>query len=237
MLRALCFLAEFLAVLAFLTGRLRPHRFRNPDLTKRSTPMFALKRSISRPTLRQRVKSLASSTAKILRLRARAEVAEADPGRRRLMAGTIAAAAVVPLPVFGGGGPGGLADDPIFAAIEAHKATYAAHAAACQAYSDAESRFYAAGHKHPASQEVLDTFGVTEAERRTEPACIADLEAWRAVFETRPTTVAGLLTVIRYVAQPISRWGNMADEYSGIEDEPDVFAFIADNERLAGGGK
>jgi hypothetical protein len=196
--------------------------------------MFALKRSVSRPTLRQRVKSLAASTAKILRFPARAEVAEADPARRRLMAGTIAAAAVAPLPVFGGGGPGGLAGDPIFVAIEAHKVAYEAHGAACRAYSEAEGRFYDAGHSHhSASKEVLEAFGVIDAEELTEPASTADLEAWRAVFETEPTTVAGLLAVIRYAAEPIDRWGNRADAYAGIEDEPDILAFIADSlERL-----
>ena len=44
--------------------------------------MFALKRSVFRPTLTQRVKSLASSTAKILRFPARQEVVGADPARR-----------------------------------------------------------------------------------------------------------------------------------------------------------
>jgi hypothetical protein len=65
--------------------------------------MFALKRSVSRATLRQRVKSLAASTAKILRFPGRQDAREADPARRRLMAGTIAVAALVPLPAFGGG--------------------------------------------------------------------------------------------------------------------------------------
>jgi hypothetical protein len=117
--------------------------------------MFALKRSVSRPTLRQRVKSLAASTAKILRFPARAEVAEADPGRRRLMAGTIASAALVPLPVFGGGGPGGVADDPIFAAIEAHRAAWTAWGDAIHATSELEEALSDAGMDGPPEGVVV----------------------------------------------------------------------------------
>jgi hypothetical protein len=45
--------------------------------------------------------------------------------------------------------------------------------------------------------------------------------------------MAGLLALLRYVAEPYDAWGNRADAYAGIHDEPDVYGFIADNlERL-----
>jgi hypothetical protein len=93
--------------------------------------MLALKRSPFRSILAQRVKSLATSTAKVLRFPARQENVSTDPARRRLMAGTLAAAAMAPLPVLGGGGPDLPTENPeLIAAGEAFdRAKAAFHAA------------------------------------------------------------------------------------------------------------
>ena len=55
------------------------------------------------PAIAARARSLRETTAKVLRLPLRAERTGTDPARRALMAGSIASAAVVPFPAFGGG--------------------------------------------------------------------------------------------------------------------------------------
>jgi hypothetical protein len=81
---------------------------------------------------------------------------------------------------------------------------------------------------------VLDSCGVTEADERTGHTADTELGAWRAIFEAEPTTMAGLIALLRYAAEPYDEWGNRADAYRGIHDEPDVYGFIADSlERLA----
>jgi hypothetical protein len=168
--------------------------------------MFALKRSVSRPTLRQCVKSLAASTAKILRFPARAEVVGTDPGRRRLMTGTIAAAAVVPLPAFGGGGPGGLVDDPIFAAIENHKAALTASQAIIAEKEDAWEAFRLREGDAPDRGYCSEWLRFCSAEGaalvpQQTSALKAEECAFQAILAVMPSTQAGLVALARYACE------------------------------------
>jgi hypothetical protein len=54
-------------------------------------------------------------------------------------------------------------------------------------------------------------------------------QAWLPLFQMVPTTMAGLVALIRYAAEPIDAWGNLADSYAGIDDEPDILSFVADS--------
>jgi hypothetical protein len=67
-----------------------------------------------------------------------------------------------------------------------------------------------------------------EAETLVAAAGERDRAAWRALFEVPPISMAALIALVRYAAEPVDAWGNRADSYSGIDDEPDILAAIAD---------
>jgi hypothetical protein len=54
------------------------------------------------------------------------------------------------------------------------------------------------------------------------------------LFYVKPATMAGLIAVVRYAAEPLDSWGNRADAHNGIEDQPDILSFVTESlERLA----
>lgn len=165
--------------------------------------MPALKFSPFRSALKQRVRLLASRTANILRFPARQEAVSADPARRRMMAGTFAAVAVSPLPAFGGGGPG---TDPIFAAIERHRAAADRSSAAHEAYQEADQavKTWRPGTtmdkaEYSEYRKLWDTDPRVQAalQRSGEARQIRD-DAFLAILGTKPTTDAGLVALAAY---------------------------------------
>jgi hypothetical protein len=142
--------------------------------------------------------------------------------RRTLVAGlgaAIPAAGVAVVPVLASAGT-----DPIFGAIEAHRAAYAAHGAAIRAYGEVE---IFSKDEPAASAEALKA--EADAEAAVSAASDADFEAWGSLFDTdRTITMTGLIALIRYAAEPIDSWGNRADSYDGRDDEPDILTFIAE---------
>ena len=75
------------------------------------------------------------------------------------------------------------APDPVFAALEAYRSAFDAHMAACDA-TDATQ---------PGPER-------TTALAAQMQACEADSEAWWALIETQPTTTAGLIALVRFLA-------------------------------------
>jgi hypothetical protein len=116
------------------------------------------------------------------------------PSRRAVLAG-IAAATALAAPVLALSGP-----DPIFAAIECHKASNAALSAIC--------------HLDPgpgASPEEHD-----EWERREDEAGSAERDDADQMVATIPTTFAGLLALLRYVEREHARGETFLDQ-DGLE--------------------
>jgi hypothetical protein len=83
-------------------------------------------------------------------------------------------------PAIAAAGPTLAAHDPIFAAIENRKQTYAR-------YCETHARWCDSGEELGALEEQSDE------------ACYADNEALIAVLSTRPTTIAGTLALLKYV--------------------------------------
>jgi hypothetical protein len=104
-----------------------------------------------------------------------------DPTRRHLL--TIAAGGAVAVVV---GIPAASAVDPAFALIDAKRAADAAHDAACDALSEAEHRYGVASDE---AEEVWERGGA---------ACHAAYEAGWPLATTQPTTLAGVLAVLRF---------------------------------------
>jgi hypothetical protein len=106
------------------------------------------------------------------------------PSRRAVLAG-LAAAPALAAPAFALGGP-----DPIFAAIERHKALYAAFCRALTGMGECEKR-----------SGFADSPELDEWHRRESEACDAEMAAHDEMLATVPTTLAGLLALLRYVEQ------------------------------------
>jgi hypothetical protein len=97
----------------------------------------------------------------------------------RVIAGVTGAATMV-TPAIAAAGPTHTEPDPIFAAIDARKQTYAR-------YCEAHTRWCDDGEEPGALEEQSDE------------ACYADNEALIAVLSTRPTTIAGTLALLEYL--------------------------------------
>lgn len=92
-------------------------------------------------------------------------------------------------------GPGVFADpseDPVFAAIEAHAAARAAFGDTV----DASDRAWVRQHGGDTSDAAM-----APAVAANEAADAAEEEAWAALLQTRPTTIAGLLSFTQHVAR------------------------------------
>jgi hypothetical protein len=102
-------------------------------------------------------------------------------------------------------GASAIVSDPIFAAIERHKALNAAFTEVLRGMSDFEER-----HDDAAA-------GIDEWERREEDASNAERDACDEMVATEPTTLAGLLALLRYVEDEHDRGEKILDE-SGLEE-------------------
>jgi hypothetical protein len=103
----------------------------------------------------------------------------ADPARRRFI--TIAAAGAAAIATTDVAEP-----DPIFAAIAGWQAAHAAHGRACDVLAEAETRF---GFKSEEAAAAFEAGG---------PACDASWEAAWSLASTPPTTLAGVVAVLRF---------------------------------------
>ena len=106
-----------------------------------------------------------------------------DPTRRRILtiaggavAAAIPTAALMAVPAV----------DPIFAAIAGWQAAHAAHGRACDVLAEAETRF---GFKSEEAAAAFEAGG---------PACDASWEAAWSLASTPPTTLAGVVAVLRF---------------------------------------
>jgi hypothetical protein len=109
---------------------------------------------------------------------------------RRSILGAIATGAVATLAsAIAEPGAAAFPADPIFAAIDAKRAADAAHGAACDALSEAEDRYGVASDE---AEEVFERGGA---------ACHTAYEAGWALATTQPTTLAGVLAVLRFANQ------------------------------------
>jgi hypothetical protein len=97
----------------------------------------------------------------------------------RVIAGVTGAATMV-TPAIAAAGPTHTEPDPIFAAIDARKQTYAR-------YCEAHTRWCDDGEEPGALEEQSDD------------ACHASNEALLTMLSTRPTTIAGTLALLQYV--------------------------------------
>jgi hypothetical protein len=108
-----------------------------------------------------------------------------DPTRRHLL--TVAAGGAVAVMAIGttaqaAGSPA----DPIYAAIAGWRAAHAAHGRACDVLAEAETRF---GFKSKEAAAAFEAGG---------PACDASWEAAWSLASTPPTTLAGVVAVLRF---------------------------------------
>jgi hypothetical protein len=83
-------------------------------------------------------------------------------------------------------------DNPIIAAIEKHRAAYAAHGQRCHELST-----YQKSHRRPDGGLPKDRKSA-KLERLLDMACDADADAADALLETEPRSVAGAVALLRY---------------------------------------
>ncbi|MCJ2042945.1 hypothetical protein MKK55_28945 [Methylobacterium sp. J-059] len=115
---------------------------------------------------------------------------------------------------------GGGAADPILAAIHEHSEARAAFTASCNLADEVWRK-----------EHGLDTSDVAMVPARAtwEAAGAADTKAWNAVFQTPPTTPAGLVAVMQHA----QRWASEMDGVHGATALGDILGAIAANaERL-----
>ncbi len=106
--------------------------------------------------------------------------------------------------------------DPIFAAIAHRRATIAAHNVALKEIAAEEK-----------SRDKKRGAGLAEAKKRERAAGNGDAEAIRALFRTVPTTLAGVLALLRYVAECDAAGDDIwMGVYMTDEDEP-VYGYQA----------
>lgn len=108
------------------------------------------------------------------------------------------------------------AADPIFAAIRKHADARAVFSATVNPQDTAWVR-----------QNGGDTSDEAMAPARAayEAACAAEMQAWGALFETQPTTLPGVLALLRHC----QAWAPSNDGQADAPAMEDVFGFIADS--------
>jgi hypothetical protein len=131
--------------------------------------------------------------------------------RRALVRGVTALPAVTTLSAGAIAAAAHNEPDPIFAAIEHRRATSALHNLAL---------------KDSAAERSVNGAGLIEAKRRERAASNADAKAIRTLFSTVPTTLAGVLALMSYVAECDTAGGDIWMIYMTDEDEP-VFGYQA----------
>ncbi len=105
--------------------------------------------------------------------------------------------------------------DPILKAIECH----AAAAQAFRASLNPTDAVWAKQQGRDASSEAT-----AKAEAAWEAADLAQIEAWNALFDTQPTTAAGLVLLLRHVSEHAE---NMLDT-GGTYTAASIFGVLAD---------
>jgi hypothetical protein len=128
--------------------------------------------------------------------------------RRALVRAATALSAVTTLPA----GAAAIRDepDPIFAAIEDRRATISAHNVALK----------------DSAAEQRNGEGLPQVKWRERVARNADAKAIRTLFSTVPTTLAGVLALVRYVAECDAAGDDIWMVYMTDEDEP-VYGYQA----------
>jgi hypothetical protein len=122
------------------------------------------------------------------------------PTRRAILAG-IATAPALAVPALAIGNE----PDPIFAAIERHKALNAAFAEVLHGMCEFEA------------QHGVAAAGIDEWERREEEAGNTERAACDEMIATAPTTLPGLLALFRYIEGEHGRGEKILDE-NGLEE-------------------
>jgi hypothetical protein len=125
--------------------------------------------------------------------------------RRALVRGATALPALATLPAGSIAAAAPDEPDPIFAAIEERRATIAAHNIAL---------------KDSASEQRANGEGLPQVKWRERVARNADAKAIRTLFSTVPTTLAGVLALVRYVADCDAAGDEIWSVYMTDEDEP-----------------
>jgi hypothetical protein len=123
---------------------------------------------------------------------------ETELSRRATLAGALSlapAAAAAAVPIASTTALAGVKVDPIFAAIEKHRAAFKIFTDAVKRYSQVQRAWFDQREhwEDPQPQEVTDA----EADDAATGALACD--ALNELIETRPTSLAGKLAVIRYV--------------------------------------
>jgi hypothetical protein len=129
--------------------------------------------------------------------------------RRALVRSALPLLATLPTGSIAGAAPD--QSDPIFAAIEERRATITAHNAAL---------------KDSAAEERVNGAGLVQAKWRERVASNADAKAIRTLFSTVPTTLAGVLALVRYVEECDAAGDDIWMVYMTDEDEP-VYGYQA----------
>ncbi|WP_132256085.1 hypothetical protein [Methylobacterium segetis] len=106
--------------------------------------------------------------------------------------------------------------DPILAAIERH----AAAAAAFRDSTIAADQTWVAKHGGDTSPEAM-----AKAEAAWEAADLVQIEAWNALFETRPTTSEGLVALLRHVGE----YADTMLDTGGTYTAASIFDVLADH--------
>jgi hypothetical protein len=129
------------------------------------------------------------------------DVTRAKPSRRAVLAGIASSPAfAAPALALSGAEP-----DPIFAAIKRHKALNVAFSEVLHGMSEFET-------KHGVAAA-----GIDEWEQREHETSNAERDACDEMTATVPTTLAGLLTLLRYVEGEHDRGEKILDE-NGLEE-------------------
>jgi hypothetical protein len=137
-------------------------------------------------------------------------MSKSEMSRRALVCGATVLPAIATLPASAIAAADVTAEpDPIFAAIERRRATIAAHKIA---------REHAAEEK---SHDKKTGRNFAESKKRERAAWNADTEAIRALFSTVPATLAGVLALVRYVAECDAAGDDIWMVYMTDEDEPE----------------
>jgi hypothetical protein len=131
--------------------------------------------------------------------------------RRALVRGATALPAVATLPAAAIAAAVSDEPDPIFAAIEDRRGTITAHNAAL---------------KDSAAEERENGAGLVETKWRERVAKNADAKAIRVLLSTVPTTLAGVLALVRYAAECDAAGDDIWMVYMTDEDEP-VYGYQA----------
>ena len=143
------------------------------------------------------------------------------------VASVSAAAAVAPPTLAAGAQP----SDPIFAAIEKHRAAWRAYEAACNDQSRLEESLPKAQTRWHPRREELSTPPPDGAHPDWVRVVSADWAAWDAhldatlaMIDVAPTTIAGAIALLRYFHDFVIAGGEWPADFVDDVDDPDAEA-------------